>query len=135
MRENASLAQRIDKWLWFTRFFKTRALATAAVRGGHVKLNGDKPKPGTRVQVGDRLELVRQQLRYDLTVTGIPRRRGPAAEAQACYVEDDAARERREMAIANIRRDRMEMPTTRGRPDKHTRRRLRSRNRHPDRES
>lgn len=135
MRENASPGVRIDKWLWFTRFFKTRALATAAVRGGHVKLNGDKPKPGSRVQVGDRLELVRQQLRYDLTVTAIPLRRGPAAEAQVCYVEDEAARERREITIANIRRDRMEMPTTRGRPDKHTRRRLRSRNRRPDRES
>jgi ribosome-associated heat shock protein Hsp15 len=120
---------RIDKWLWFTRFFKTRNLATAAVRGGHVRVNGTRPKAGARVRPGDRLEIVRQQLRFVVTVTGIPERRGPADEARACYTEDEAVREQREADIAKLKSDRMQMPTTPGRPDKHTRRALRSRNR------
>lgn len=133
MKESDGSGLRIDKWLWFTRFFKTRNLATAAVRGGHVKLNGERPKPGARVRCGDRLDIVRQQLRYVVTVTGLPDRRGPAENARRCYEEEEAARERREEAIAQLRSDRMKMPTTQGRPDKHTRRALRSRNRRPER--
>jgi ribosome-associated heat shock protein Hsp15 len=40
---------RIDRWLYFCRFFKTRSLATAAVAGGHVKINGERATPGQRV--------------------------------------------------------------------------------------
>ena len=56
-------------------------------------------------------------------------RRGPAAEARACYREDEATRERREELSASLRQDRRQMPRTPGRPDKHTRRLLRERNR------
>ena len=69
---------RIDRWLFFCRFFKTRSKATAAVTGGHVRLNGERAAPGVRVQVGDRIELVRDRLPYLLEVTAIPSRRGPA---------------------------------------------------------
>ena len=55
---------RIDRWLFFCRFFKTRSKASAAVTGGHVKLNGERPGPGVRVTVGDRIELVRDRLRF-----------------------------------------------------------------------
>ena len=83
---------RIDRWLYFCRFFKTRSKATAAVTGGHVRVNGERASPGHRVQPGDRVDLVRERLLYVLTVTAIPTRRGPASEAQACYVEDEARR-------------------------------------------
>ena len=46
---------RIDKWLWCTRFFKTRSVAQAAVEGGHVQVNGDRIKASRLVKVGDRL--------------------------------------------------------------------------------
>lgn len=97
--------------------------------GGHVKLNGERAAPGIRVQVGDRIELVRDRLPYSLEVTGIPARRGPAAEAQACYMEDEEVVRIRELKVAALKQDRMLMPKTNGRPDKHTRRKLRDRNR------
>jgi ribosome-associated heat shock protein Hsp15 len=120
---------RIDRWLFFCRFFKTRSKATAAVTGGHVKLNGERAAPGVRVQVGDRIELVRDRLPFSMEVTVIPSRRGPATEAQACYSEDDAVRRERELKVAALKQDRMLMPRTAGRPDKRTRRKLRDRNR------
>lgn len=120
---------RIDRWLFFCRFFKTRSKATAAVSGGHVRLNGERAAPGARVQAGDRIELVRERLPYSFEVTAIPSRRGPAMEARACYEEDaDIVRER-ELKTAALHQDRMLMPRTDGRPDKRTRRKLRDRSR------
>ena len=120
---------RIDRWLFFCRFFKTRSKATAAVAGGHVRINGERPSPGQRVQSGDRIDLVRERLAYSLTVVAIPSRRGPAPEARACYVEDEAKTLEREHKTAALRQDRLLMPKTDGRPDKHTRRKLIRRNR------
>ncbi|MGB5164626.1 MAG: S4 domain-containing protein, partial [Woeseiaceae bacterium] len=76
-------ALRIDRWLFYCRFFKTRGRATAAVTGGHVKVNGERASPGHRVKCGDRIDLVRERLPYSLDVISIPSRRGPAAEAKA----------------------------------------------------
>ncbi len=129
MTDRAADAERLDKWLWFTRFYKTRSLATAAVRGGHVKLNGERQKPGVSVKPGDRLLIAKQQLEYELDVLAIPSRRGPATEAQACYSETDESRDRRAQKLDVLKSDRLLMPATRGRPDKHTRRALRSRGR------
>ena len=120
---------RIDRWLFFCRFFKTRSKATAAVTGGHVRLNGERAAPGVRVQVGDRIEIVRDRLPYSMEVTAIPSRRGPAPEARACYAEDEAVAKERELKTAALRQDRMLMPRTEGRPDKRTRRKLRDRGR------
>ena len=120
---------RIDRWLFYCRFFKTRSLATAAVSGGHVKLYGERTTPGNRIKCGDQVDLIRERLPYSLQVTGIPNRRGPAAEARNCYLEDEETVRQREHQAAALRQDRMLMPKTEGRPDKHTRRKLRSRNR------
>ena len=120
---------RIDRWLFFCRFFKTRSKATAAVTGGHERLNGERAAPGVRVQVGDRIELVRDRLPYSLQVTAIPSRRGPAPEARACYAEEEAVVKERELKTAALRQDRMLMPRTAGKPDKRTRRKLSDRSR------
>lgn len=123
---------RLDRWLWFTRFYKTRSAASAAVQGGHIRHNGERARSSTKVAIGDQIRLVRNQLTYDLTVEAIPSRRGPAPEAQACYSESEASIAAREGHLADLRSDRLQMPTTPGRPDKHTRRRLRERNRGKD---
>ena len=120
---------RIDRWLFFTRFYKTRSLAVAAVAGGHVRLNGERARPASRARAGDRIEIVREQLRWVIDVRAIPARRGPASEARACYEEDPASQREREARLSSLRADRLAMPRTRGRPDKHTRRKLRDRNR------
>lgn len=120
---------RIDRWLYFCRFFKTRSKASAAVTGGHVRLNGERAAAGNRVKAGDRIDLVRERLNYSLTVVDVPSRRGPAPEARACYEEDDATVRARESKTAALKQDRLLMPKTSGRPDKHTRRKLISRNR------
>jgi len=123
---------RLDRWLWFTRFYKTRSAAAAAVQGGHIRHNGERARSSTKVAIGDQVRLVRHQLTYELTVEDIPSRRGPAPEAQACYSESEASIAAREGQLADLRSDRLQMPTTPGRPDKHTRRKLRERNRGKD---
>jgi ribosome-associated heat shock protein Hsp15 len=123
---------RLDQWLVFTRFFKTRALASRAVGGGHVRRNGERAKAGAKVAVGDCLEIVRGHERHEVEVRALPRRRGPANEARECYSESQRSIEQREATAARIKSDRMTMPRTPGRPDKHTRRLLRQRNRAVD---
>jgi ribosome-associated heat shock protein Hsp15 len=115
---------RIDRWLFFCRFYKSRSLATAAVSGGHVRINGERATPGIRVKCGDRIELIRDRLPYIMDVTAIPSRRGPAAEARQCYAEDPGTVLEREALTQALRQDRLLMPKTKGRPDKHTRRQL-----------
>jgi len=116
---------RIDSWLWRTRFYRTRGLAAAAVTGGHAKVNGERARPGTRIREGDVIELVREQLPFRLEAGPLPARRGPASEARLCYEEDQETQQQRQSILDSIRRDRLQMPRTAGRPDKHTRRKLR----------
>jgi ribosome-associated heat shock protein Hsp15 len=118
---------RLDRWLWFTRFYKTRTAASEAVQGGHVRVNGEPARTATRVRVGDRIRLVHQQLTWEIEVRDIPARRGPASEAQACYQESKESLSRRQRTVNELRRDRLQQPRTRGKPDKHTRRLLRDR--------
>lgn len=129
MQANSGGRLRIDRWLWFTRFYKTRTLAGQAVAGGHVRINGSRARPGQRVGVGDCIELVKEQLPWKLEVVAIPPRRGPASVATACYREDEDAMARRDALRRQISSDRRQMPRTEGRPDKHTRRLLRQHNR------
>jgi ribosome-associated heat shock protein Hsp15 len=82
---------RLDKWLWAARFFKTRALASEAVSGGKVHVNGNRVKPGRPVHVGDRLTIQRGAYNNDVTVTGINAQRRPASEASQLYEESEAS--------------------------------------------
>ena len=91
---------RLDRWLWFTRFYKTRSAASAAVQGGHIRHNGERARSSTKVAIGDQIRLVRNQLTYELTVVAIPSRRGPAPEAQACYSESEESIAAREAHLA-----------------------------------
>ncbi len=132
MSDRNTESLRIDRWLWFTRFYKTRGLASDAVTGGHVKVNGERAKPGGKIKEGDVIELIRGQLPYRLEAGPLPARRGPASEVKLCYVEDDATQQKRQAIIDGIRQDRQQMPRTTGRPDKHTRRKLRDYGRRQD---
>jgi ribosome-associated heat shock protein Hsp15 len=115
---------RLDKWLWHARFYKTRSLATAAINGGKVHLNAERVKPAHRVRVGDRLSLALEGIVAEFEILVLPRRRGPAAEAQACFLETPASAERRAKLRDQQRLAQVSRPRSDGRPDKRDRRRL-----------
>jgi ribosome-associated heat shock protein Hsp15 len=116
--------QRLDKWLWHCRFYKTRSLATAAIAGGKVHLNADRVKPAHRVRIGDRLSLSLQGIVAEFEVLGLPERRGPAAEAQTHYLETAESAERRGRLREQQRLAQVSRPRPEVRPDKRDRRRL-----------
>lgn len=90
------MSLRVDKWLWAARFFKTRSLASDAVSGGKVKLNGAATKPAREIKVGDKLEIANGETRWTVTVQALSDKRGPAPEALLLYEESPdsiAARE------------------------------------------
>lgn len=115
---------RLDKWLWHTRFYKTRSLATAAINGGKVHLNAARVKPAHRVRIGDRLSLSLQGIVAEFEVLGLPQRRGPAAEAQSHFLETPASAERRAKLRDQQRLAQVSRPRPEARPDKRDRRRL-----------
>ncbi len=78
--------QRVDKWLWFARFVKTRTLAAAIVSQGQVRLNKVRVgKPSHEVGPGDILTLAVHGKVRVIKVLAIGARRGPAGEAQTLY--------------------------------------------------
>lgn len=87
--------QRIDKWLWAARFFKTRSLAAAAVDGGRVKWNGQQVKPARELKPGDELDIVAGEQRWSVVVRGVNTQRRPAPEARQLYEETPASAARR----------------------------------------
>lgn len=87
-----SASQRLDKWLWFARFCKTRALSQKLIESGHVTVNGAKiRKVSANLRPGDVIELVLGPVKRILTVRGLAERRGPAPEAQLLYEESAPA--------------------------------------------
>ena len=79
---------RIDRFLFFIRLVKSRTLAQAVIEGGHVRLDGRRvEKPAEEVRVGSVVTLPLHDRVRVLRVLDLPARRGPAAEARACYEE------------------------------------------------
>ncbi len=122
--ENGQEKVRLDKWLWAARFFKTRALATEAINGGHVHLNGVRVKPSRTVQPGDRMEIRRAREEFEVTVAGVSERRGPANEAVLLYEESETSRTRREALAEQHRLLATAQSAPQRRPDKKARRQI-----------
>lgn len=84
----ATGTQRLDKWLWFARFVKTRTLAADIVSAGKVRLNRVRvEKPAQTVRAGDVLTLNLNRRIQLVRVLGIGERRGPSAAARSLYEE------------------------------------------------
>jgi len=94
---------RLDKWLWAARFFKTRSLATQAVAGGKVDVNGDRAKPAKPVAPGDEIRLRVGPYEHILIVRDLGERRGPASVAATLYEETAASRAERERLAVQLR--------------------------------
>jgi ribosome-associated heat shock protein Hsp15 len=112
---------RIDRWLWAARFFKTRSLATEAVQGGRVRLNGERPKPAKEVGPGDTVEVRIGEMRWTVVVTGVAEKRGSAKLAATLYEEtEESVAEREQVAAERRASPRLDGP----RPTKLDRRRM-----------
>ncbi|HET8900188.1 MAG TPA: S4 domain-containing protein [Rhodanobacteraceae bacterium] len=123
MQEPSNPGQRADLWLWMARFYRSRSLARQAIDGGKVGVNGAGCKPSRLLQVGDRVQLLREHERWDVEILALATRRGPAAEAQALYREDPLSRAARDAASDQRRLIGHAAPQRR--PDKAARRQLR----------
>ena len=79
---------RLDKFLWFARIVKTRALAQAMAEQGRIRIGGRLvDRAHAPVRVGDVLSFAQRGEVRVLKVEALPARRGPAAEAQTLYTE------------------------------------------------
>jgi len=94
---------RIDKWLWAARFYKTRSLATDAVAGGKVAVNGERAKPAKAIKPGDEIRLRLGPQEYIVMVTALAERRGSATVAHTLYEETEPSRLARERLSAQLK--------------------------------
>lgn len=116
---------RIDKWLWAARFFKTRSIASRAVSGGHVHVNGQRIKPSRPVQVGDELNIRRGLTEFVVVVQSLSGKRGPATVARTLYQETEKSIKLREMSAQQKRLENIAGNGPVRRPDKRDRRKIR----------
>lgn len=111
---------RIDKWLWAVRLYKTRTLATEAIRSGHVTADGQPVKPARDVKIGDVFQIRQPQITRTLKVVAfLEKRVGPKLVAN--YAEDltPASEYLKQM---QIRQSTPKRPPGAGRPTKRERR-------------
>ncbi|MBK1647993.1 RNA-binding S4 domain-containing protein [Rhabdochromatium marinum] len=118
----AESSQRLDKWLWAARFFKTRQLAVEAVNGGKVQVDGQRCKPSRTLRPGVRVHIQKGEMAWEIEVRALSKQRRPASEAVLLYEEDEHSRLQRQERARKAREDaplRM-----RGRPTKRDRRQI-----------
>lgn len=121
---NSEDTLRLDKWLWAARFFKTRRLATDAISGGKVHLNGSRIKPSRMVRPGDKLNILRGETRFEIVIVKINRHRRPATEAQQLYKETENSLKTRLEMVEQKRLEAHSRANRIRRPDKRQRRKL-----------
>jgi len=111
---------RIDKFLWSVRLFKTRSLATAAVRDGKVSVGGDAVKASREIKVGEKVAIRRGAITLEVKVIGLPKSRvGPKLVDD--YIINITPKEELEK-LEIIRMERRDTPSMKGRPTKKNRR-------------
>ncbi|UOK38417.1 RNA-binding protein [Pseudomonas palleroniana] len=114
---------RLDKWLWAARFYKTRALAKAAIESGKVHHRGERCKPGKEPRVGDEFQIRTGFDEKAIVVQALSIVRRGAPEAQTLYAETDASIAKREHAAAMRKAGALGVSTD-GKPSKKQRRDL-----------
>ena len=115
---------RFDKWLWAARFYRTRALAAQAIDSGQTRLNALRVKPAHMVRAGDLISVRKQGVVWEMEVTGVSDRRGPAPEAATLYRESMESATTREKEQQQRRAAASVAPKFPGRPTKRERRKL-----------
>ncbi len=117
--------QRIDKWLWAARFYKTRALAVQEIERGRVQLGASAVKPAREIRPGDVVTLRQGPVQREVVVRALSAQRGPAPVARQLYEETPASIAAREQAAAARRlAPEPALALAHGRPTKRERRAL-----------
>lgn len=124
--QSESTPVRLDKWLWAARFYKTRSMASDAVNGGHVHINGQRCKSSKTVQVGDEIKITKKSVNITIMVEGLSVKRGPASQAQSLYKETEQSIRQREMTKLQRQAHNLANPHPSRRPDKRQRRQLKA---------
>ena len=114
---------RLDKWLWAARFFKTRALAKAAIEGGKVHCKGERCKPSKEPKLGEELVIRAGYDERTVVIRALSAVRKGAPEAQLLYEETAESLARREHAAAMRKAGSLGVETD-GKPSKKQRRAL-----------
>ena len=79
---------RLDTWLWYARFYKSRSLSSKAILSGKLRINSNKiTKPATKVKTNDVLTLNYVNEIRIIQIQSLGSRRGPASEAQSLYID------------------------------------------------
>ena len=117
---------RLDRWLWAARFFKTRAIASDAVNGGKVHLNGQRVKPARPVKIGDCFEISRGFEKFEIIVLALGDKRVSAELAKLLYTETEDSIAKRSHEADQRKLAAMQRPSSTHRPNKQERRKIRS---------
>jgi ribosome-associated heat shock protein Hsp15 len=117
--------QRIDKWLWAARFYKTRSIASDEIGKNRVQVNGQDAKPSKEVKPGDTVCLRQGAVQRTVHVLGLSGVRGPAPAAQLLYKESAESLAQRLKAAEQHRLAREPaLSIEQGRPTKRDRRQI-----------
>jgi ribosome-associated heat shock protein Hsp15 len=118
-------SQRIDKWLWAARFFKTRSIASDEIGKNRVQVNAQDAKPSREVKPGDTVRLRQGAVERTVVVQGLSGVRGPAPVAQLLYAETPESIQARQKAAEMNRLAREPaLSIEQGRPTKRDRRQI-----------
>ena len=124
MPKDTLTSMRLDKWLWCARFYKTRALATTAIKSNKIKVDGDAVKPARTIQPGNRIIIRKSPFEYDIEVLKLIPNRVSASLAAELYEESKNSIEKRELLNQQLKAESAAFPRTRGRPTKRDRRHI-----------
>jgi ribosome-associated heat shock protein Hsp15 len=115
---------RLDKWLWCSRFYKTRALAASAIKGNKIRVNDLPVKAAKIIRVGDSIQIRKTPYQYTITILKLANNRLSANLAAHLYKEDKDSVQAREELAKQIKADTASYPRTIGRPTKRNRREI-----------
>ncbi|MBL4751606.1 MAG: RNA-binding S4 domain-containing protein [Amylibacter sp.] len=108
--------QRIDKWLWYARFYKSRSLCAKQVLGGKIYVNDVKiSKPAHGLVVGDVLTFIKAEQTRIIKVLDLGTRRGSAPEAQLLFKDSSLPRAAKKIIPANPKFEGKGRPTAKDR--------------------